>query len=174
MLDIDGGFRAGIVTPRTLATEDEGPKGMLPVTRALPARAESMDSKFFDFALCGRQVLPPLRRYVVRLRWLLAAGPLDHEWNSPPPLEENNSEEPLVPDGAMDAAMDAVDKEPRDGTNISASTPSRGCSTFPLWLFAIAASLHVWNTASRGQADGTNGQPRHNSYVFMLSKWYTC
>ena len=47
MLDIDGGFRAGIVTPRTLATEDEGPKGMLPVTRALPARAESMDSKFF-------------------------------------------------------------------------------------------------------------------------------
>lgn len=111
---------------------------------------------------------------VVRLRWLLAAGPLDHEWNSPPPLEENNSEEPLVPDGAMDAAMDAVDKEPRDGTNISASTPSRGCSTFPLWLFAIAASLHVWNTASRGQADGTNGQPRHNSYVFMLSKWYTC
>ena len=55
-------------------------------------------------------------------------------------------------------------------TNISASTPSRGCSTFPLWLFAIAASLHVWNTASRGQADGTNGQPRHNSYCIHAIK----
>ena len=58
---------------------------------------------------------------VVRLRWLLAAGPLDHELNSPPPLEQNNSEEPLVPD----VAMDAVDEKARMARNGTSCTPLR-------------------------------------------------
>ena len=77
---------------------------------------------------------------VVRLRWLLAAGSLDHELNSPPPLEQNNSEERLVPDVAMDA-VDEKARMARNGTNISASTPLHRCRTFPLWLITIAACL---------------------------------